>query len=31
MMQDSNELYYYAVYGVILLVTFMVLKSPKKK
>ncbi len=30
-MPDSNEVYYYALYAVILVVTFIVLKTPKKK
>jgi hypothetical protein len=30
-MADSSELYYYALYAVILVVTFIILKTPKKK
>jgi hypothetical protein len=31
MQEMTGELYYYALYGVILIMTFIVLKSPKKK
>jgi hypothetical protein len=31
MQEMTGELYYYALYAVILAVTFIVLKTPKKK